>query len=60
MISNNIGNTITAMGRVTAEVRVADEVWIATALLHRERPRAADFSVKDIEARLEREGLTEP
>ena len=45
------------MGRVTAEVRVADEVWIAVALLHREHPRAADFSLKDIEARLSREGV---
>jgi hypothetical protein len=47
------------MGKVTADVRVADEVWIATALLHREHPRAADFSLKDIEARIAREGLTD-
>ena len=46
------------MGKVTAAIRVADEVWIATALLHREHPGAADFSLKDIEARLVREGLT--
>jgi len=46
------------MGKVTAGIRIADEVWIATALLHRERPRAADFSLKEIEARLVREGLT--
>ena len=42
---------------MTAAIRVADEVWIATALLHRERPRETDFSLKDIEARIEREGL---
>ncbi len=47
------------MGKVTAAIRVADEVWIATALLHREHPGTADFSLKEIEARLVREGLTE-
>lgn len=47
------------MGRVTASVRVADEVWIAAALLHREHPGAADFSLKEIETRLVREGLTD-
>jgi len=47
------------MGKVTADIRVADEVWIAAALLHREHPDAADFSLKEIEARLVREGLTD-
>ncbi|OFW14473.1 MAG: hypothetical protein A3F70_16695 [Acidobacteria bacterium RIFCSPLOWO2_12_FULL_67_14] len=47
------------MGKVTASIRVADEVWIATALLHREHPEAADFSLQEIAARLEREALTE-
>ena len=47
------------MGKVTAEIKVADEVWIAAALLHREHPEAADFSVKELEARLVREGLTD-
>jgi hypothetical protein len=47
------------MGKVTAGIRVADEVWIATALLHREHPRAPDFSLKEIEARLVHEGLTD-
>src|SRR4030095_13896036 len=47
------------MGKMTATIRVADEVWIATALLHRENPRAADFSLKEIEARLARERLTD-
>jgi hypothetical protein len=46
------------MGKVTATVRVADEVWIATALLHRENPRAIDFTLKEIEARVAQEGLT--
>ena len=45
------------MGALTAGVRVADEVWIAVALLHRERPRAVDFSLKEIEARLVQERI---
>lgn len=47
------------MGKLTAGIRVADEVWIATALLHRERPRSADFSLKEIERRLIREGIAD-
>jgi hypothetical protein len=47
------------MGRVTAVIRLADEVWIATALLHREHPVAADFSLKEIEARLIRERIAD-
>jgi hypothetical protein len=29
-------------------IRVADEVWIATALLHRENPEQLDFSIDEI------------
>ena len=47
------------MGKLTAGIRLADEVWIATALLHRERPDSIDFSLKEIEERLLAEGLTE-
>ncbi len=39
------------------QLKVADEVWIATALLHRENPQAADFSVEEIARRAEREAL---
>ena len=46
------------MGRLTADIRLADEIWIAVALLHREQPQAADFSVREITARLRREGLS--
>ena len=35
-------------------LRIADEVWIATALLHRENPEAADFSIDQIVARVAR------
>lgn len=39
-------------------VKVADEVWIAAALLHREQPGEPDFSIEEIVARVRREGLT--
>ena len=45
------------MGKLTADIRLADEVWIAAALLHREHPQAADFSSREIEARLVKEGI---
>jgi hypothetical protein len=41
-------------------VKVADEVWIAAALLHRERPEAKDFSIEEIVGRARRERLREP
>ena len=41
------------------ELKVADEVWIATALLHREQPSQPDFAVEEIVARAEKEGLTD-
>ena len=41
-------------------LKVADEVWIATALLHRDHPEAADFAVEEIVKRAEREGLHKP
>jgi len=39
------------------ELKVADEVWIAAALLHREQPRQPDFAVEEIVARAEKECL---
>lgn len=38
-------------------VTIGDEVWIATALLHREHPERDDFTVQEIEQRLRREGI---
>ena len=35
------------------EIRVADEVWIATASLHRSRPDAPDFTIAEIMAQAE-------
>ncbi|MGH7309574.1 MAG: hypothetical protein ACREK6_12830, partial [Candidatus Rokuibacteriota bacterium] len=43
---------------VRPEIRVADEVWLVTALLHREHPRRRDFEVSEIVERVQREGLT--
>ena len=40
-----------------AQVKVADEVWVATALLHREHPEDTDFAVEDIVARAKQERL---
>jgi len=42
------------------KLRVADEVWIATALLHREQPDSPDFSVDEIMDRAQKEGLARP
>ena len=38
-------------------IRVADGVWIAVALLHREHPDRPDFSESEIQARFLSEGL---
>ncbi len=38
-------------------IRVADEIWLATSLLHRENPGRDDFSVIEIVERAMREGL---
>jgi hypothetical protein len=40
------------------ELKVADEVWLATALLHREHPEREDFTVAEIVERARQEGLT--
>jgi hypothetical protein len=47
--------------RATApcNVKVADEVWIATALLHREHPDSVDFTIDEIMERVRQENLTE-
>ncbi len=42
------------------KLKVADEVWIAVALLHREHADASDFSIEEIVDRARREGLHEP
>lgn len=37
------------------DIKVADQAWIATALLHRERPERTDFRLGEIIARAARE-----
>jgi hypothetical protein len=37
------------------KIKVADEVWIAVALLHREQPERKDFSIDEIVDRVRRE-----
>jgi hypothetical protein len=43
-----------------ANVKVADEVWIVTALLHKEKPKQADFAVEEIVDRARKEGIERP
>lgn len=40
-------------------LKVADEVWIATALLHRENPKRTDFAIEEIVERASSEGAFE-
>lgn len=40
-----------------SRVKVADEVWIATALLHREQPTQPDFAIEEIVERAGREAV---
>ncbi len=40
-----------------AKIKVADEVWIACALLHKENPNKHDFSIREILERIERENI---
>ena len=42
------------------EIKVADEVWIATALLHREHPRKSDFAIEEIMQRATQEAGRQP
>jgi hypothetical protein len=39
----------------TQQLKVADEVWVVTALLHRGYPKREDFSVEEIMDRAEKE-----
>jgi len=45
---------------ISIKLKVADEVWIAGALLHRERPTQADFTVEELVGRAQKEGLELP
>jgi len=43
-----------------ADIKVADEVWIAMALLHREHPERNSFRVREVVDRAAQEGLCKP
>jgi hypothetical protein len=45
------------MTTLKTKIKVADEVWIATALLHRESPDRHDFSIEEITERARREDV---
>lgn len=44
--------------RRSPRLKVADEVWISTALLHREHPLRADFTVNEIVQRAQKEAAS--
>ncbi len=43
-----------------AQIKVADEVWLATALLHLEHPERTDFAIKEIRNRAAKEVSKQP
>lgn len=45
--------------KVLPKIKVADEVWIATALLHRENPSRSDFTLNEIVDRAAEEGIVD-
>lgn len=52
--------TETKISQSKTHLKVADEVWIVTALLHREHPERPDFAIQEIVERAHREGLSRP
>jgi hypothetical protein len=50
------GNMVQKVARHVA-IKVADETWIATALLHREHPARSDFTVSEIVERARSENI---
>lgn len=38
-------------------LKIADEIWVATALLHKENPQAEDFSIDEILNRVQQEAI---
>jgi hypothetical protein len=45
--------------KITPKVKIADEVWLATALLHRENPSRIDFTLNEIVERVAKLGITD-
>lgn len=42
------------------QIKVADQVWIATALLHREHPARGEFEIEEIMQRATKEAAKQP
>lgn len=40
---------------IESRIKVADEVWVATALLHQEHPERQDFTIEEISQRVQQE-----
>jgi len=51
---------MTIEAQVKTRIKVADEVWIGAALLHRENPDHPDFLIGEIQERVQEEGLVAP
>src|SRR5947209_11343311 len=52
-----MNSTQPALSTPASELKVADETWIATALLHRENPERQDFTVQEIVERARTENI---
>jgi hypothetical protein len=59
-MSDRIDNVKISAGMIAQQLRVADEVWIAAALLHREHPEQRDFSIEEIMKRAGKEAGGDP
>src|SRR6266567_8683433 len=46
------------MKSIATEIKVADEVWLIVAMLHREQSTRADFTIDEVMERAERDALT--
>jgi hypothetical protein len=61
MVREQVGDEARAYGAKSRErgdrILVADEVWVVTALLHREHPEREDFTVSEIMERARRENI---
>jgi hypothetical protein len=45
--------------KILPKIKVADEVWLATALLHQENPARHDFTLNEIVERAAKEGIVD-
>jgi hypothetical protein len=55
LMNNLLNHSCLDVVQAQTAIRVADEAWIATALLHREHPDRQDFSIQEIVDRARQE-----